>query len=65
MAFLITFIVACIFDFVGRHVFHSPNLGIIAAISMACMFIVYAIKEGKEKKSDTDAGLPASKSEEC
>lgn len=64
MAFLITFIVACVFDFVGRHVFHSSNLGIIAAISMACMFIVYAIKEGKAEKSEEEKEASESKGEE-
>lgn len=50
MAFLITFIVACIFEFVGQNVFYTSSLGIIAAISMACMFIVHAIQDGKEKE---------------
>ena len=63
MAFLITFIVGCIFDFIGRYVFYSHGLGIIAAIAMACMFIVYAINEGKPKKHE-DEEPPASNSEE-
>ena len=60
---MITFIVGCIFDFIRRYVFYSHGLGIIAAIAMACMFIVYAINEGKPKKHE-DEELPASNSEE-
>lgn len=54
MAFLITFIVACIFEFIGQNVFYTSSLGIIAAIAMACMFIVHAINGKKKSDDDTE-----------